>query len=89
MAVYVDDYRARYRQMVMGHMMADTHEELMAMAGRIGVSHRWLQREGTAFEHFDICRTKRATAIRLGAVPLDVRALAQWRIARARRLKEA
>lgn len=75
MAVYVDDYGERYGHMIMCHMIADTHEELLAMADRIGVARRWLQDEGTAREHFDVCRTKRAAAIRAGAVRIDVKAL--------------
>ncbi|PZO72645.1 MAG: DUF4031 domain-containing protein [Mesorhizobium amorphae] len=57
MTVYVDDMRAPYRGMIMCHMMADTTEELLAMADRIGVSRRWIQHAGTPHEHLDISRS--------------------------------
>lgn len=69
--VYVDHARLRYGRMLMSHMIADSHEELLAMAAKIGVSDRWLQKEDTAGEHFDICESKRARAIRFGAVPVS------------------
>lgn len=56
---------------MMSHMIADSHEELLAVAAKIGVSARWLQKEGTADEHFDICEAKRARAIRCGAVSVS------------------
>ncbi len=67
MTVYVDDARIPYRGMLMSHMIADTPEELRAMAAKIGVQARWIQFPGTAKEHFDICATKRAAAIKAGA----------------------
>jgi hypothetical protein len=51
-------------------MIADTHDELMEMAARIGVSHRWLQSPGNHGEHFDICKSKRALAVRQGAAEI-------------------
>lgn len=68
MPVYVDDSRLRFGRMVMCHMTADTTEELLAMADRIGVQRRWLQYPRTWKEHFDISLTKRAEAVRHGAV---------------------
>lgn len=47
--VYVDDMRAPYRMMVMCHMVADTPEELHAMAGHIGVARKWYQGDHYAF----------------------------------------
>jgi hypothetical protein len=64
---YVDDMEAPYRRMVMCHMTADTTEELLAMADKIGVARRWIQKAGTGKEHFDICLTKRALAVAAGA----------------------
>jgi hypothetical protein len=63
----VDDMKAPFGRMVMCHMMADTTEELLEMADKIGVDRKWLQAAGTKREHFDICLSKRALAIRHGA----------------------
>jgi hypothetical protein len=44
----------------------------MAMADKIGVARRWLQKPPRAsWEHFDICQTKRALAIAAGAIETD------------------
>jgi len=56
--------------MVMCHMIADTTEELLAMADRIGVQRRWLQYPGTDREHFDISLSKKELAIKFGAIPI-------------------
>ncbi|MGB1561571.1 MAG: DUF4031 domain-containing protein [Sinimarinibacterium flocculans] len=73
MTVYVDTMRARYGRMVMCHMLADTDDELHAMADRIGVSRRWHQKPGTAGSHYDICLAKRALALEAGAVEITWR----------------
>ncbi|MBO0947545.1 DUF4031 domain-containing protein [Fibrella forsythiae] len=65
--VYIDNMNASYRGMKMCHMIADTTAELLEMADKIGVARRWIQDVGTYNEHFDICQTKKAKAIQLGA----------------------
>jgi len=65
--VYVDDMRAPFGRMIMCHMIADTSDELHAMAVRIGVRRRWCQNRGTYREHYDICLAKRALAVKAGA----------------------
>ena len=81
MAVYVDDmYRypmGRYGRMKMSHMVADTHDELMRMADRIGLDRRWLQNAGTRREHFDVSMTKRREAIAAGALTVSTRELVE------------
>lgn len=76
MSVYVDDmYRmemGRFGRMKMSHMIADSKEELLEMARRIGVSLRWLQEEGTPREHFDISLGKRRLAVEAGAVEVTM-----------------
>lgn len=65
--VYVDDMNAPFRNMIMSHMIADTKEELLEMADKIGVNRKWIQCENTYLEHFDIALSKKALAISLGA----------------------
>ena len=77
MTVYVDAMRAAYGRMVMCHMLADSDAELHEMADRIGVARRWHQKRGTVHSHYDICRSKRALAVREGAVEIDRRELAR------------
>ena len=72
MTVYVDDMRAAFGRMVMCHMIADSTEELLAMADKIGVQRRWLQKAGTRIEHFDISQSKKALAVQHGAVPVSM-----------------
>lgn len=67
MSVYVDDMEAPCGWMIMCHMVADTTQELCEMADHIGVSQRWIQKPGTAEEHFDISKGARSQAVRLGA----------------------
>ncbi len=71
MAVYVDDMKAKFGRMTMCHMLADTTEELLAMASKVGVQHKWIQYPGTVKEHFDICMSKRALAVSHGAKEID------------------
>lgn len=74
MTVYVDDmYRfalGAYGRMKMSHMIADTPEELHAMADRIGVARRWYQGD-----HYDVALSKRALAVAAGAIEVTLRQL--------------
>jgi hypothetical protein len=54
--------------MQMCHMVADTTEELLSMAVKIGLAQRWLQKPGTPREHFDVCLSMRTKAVQLGAI---------------------
>lgn len=73
--VYVDDmYKSsigQYKGMKMSHMFADTHEELIFMAKRLGLQLRWIQKEGTPYEHFDIALSKRKLAVAFGAKNIE------------------
>lgn len=76
--VYVDDMEADYKpphrpgfRYVMCHMIADTEEELHAMADKIGVQRKWFQGD-----HYDITKTKRALAVKAGAREITQRQLA-------------
>lgn len=80
--VYVDDMNAKFGRMIMCHMIADTTQELLEMADKIGVARKWIQDAGTYQEHFDICLTKRKKAIELGAKAINMRELAKMTLAR-------
>lgn len=72
MSVYVDDVRHRFGRMVMCHMWADTLDELLAMADRIGLARRWIQQPPKAsWVHFDVSLSLKAKAIEAGAVLTD------------------
>lgn len=73
MTVYVDDMRAPFGRMVMCHMIADTDEELHAMADRIGVNRKWFQKPGSPRRHYDISLGKRALAVAAGAVEITAK----------------
>ena len=77
MTVYVDDmYRSpvgQFGRMKMSHLLADTTDELLAMAREIGINPKWIQHPGTRDEHFDIAISKRAAAIAAGAIPITYR----------------
>lgn len=68
MTVYVDSMRAKFGRLIMCHMIADTSDELHAMAERIGVARRWHQGD-----HYDIALSKRAMAVAAGAVEITWR----------------
>lgn len=76
MTVYVDDMylieMGHYGCMRMSHMIADTDHELHAMADRIGVARRWFQDKSSG-AHYDIAMSKRALAIKCGAVEITLK----------------
>lgn len=82
MAVYVDSMRAPFGRMKMCHMLADSTEELLQMADRIGVARRWIQHAGEAGEHFDVCLSKRSAAIAAGARVITARQAGELILAR-------
>lgn len=83
MTVYVDNMRARYGRMIMCHMLADTDEELHAMADKIGVNRKWWQSPTkTAGSHYDIALSKRKLAVDNGAVEVNMYQLACMNVRR-------
>ena len=73
MTVYVDDMKAGYGSMKMCHLIADTDDELHAMADRIGVAREWHQAPPHHDSHYDVALSKRALAIAAGAVEITWR----------------
>lgn len=76
MSVYVDSPLWAYGRMIMCHMIADSLDELHAMAAHIGVEQRWFQYaplRSSKFPHYDIAKSKRALAIKRGAIVCDRR----------------
>ena len=85
-SVYVDAASYPYRGMLMCHMIADTPDELHAMAARIGVERRWFQAPPKAsFWHYDIAKSKRALAVKAGAIECDRNAF----VVHLRRIRES
>jgi hypothetical protein len=86
MTVYVDDMLMKAtvpngNRKVTGrwsHMVADTEEELMEFAKKLGLKASWVQYPGTPKVHFDVVESKRREAIQKGAVPVECRS-EQWK----------
>ena len=53
------------------HMWSDDVEALHAMARRIGMRREWFQ-DRPGFPHYDLVPTRRAAAIRLGAIEISL-----------------
>jgi hypothetical protein len=75
MAVYVDKAQNRFGRMRMSHLVADSIEELHAMADRIGLRRAWFQPK--SHPHYDVSRQKRALALRHGAIEVDRKGLVE------------
>jgi hypothetical protein len=82
--VYVDDMRAQYGRMIMCHMIADTDDELHAMAAKIGVARKWFQAPPRHKPHYDIALSKRALAVQYGAIEITWKTLGVMSIYRER-----
>ena len=78
---YVGHARMEHRW---GHMIADTEAELHAMADAIGLRRAWFQKD-----HYDLVPSKRALAIRRGAVALDRRTFVEKLTGARERLRSA
>lgn len=76
MPVYVGVPMWEFRNMIMCHMVADSREELETMARKLGLKKEWIQESKRetgigSLVHYDVSKSKRGTAIKLGAIPLD------------------
>ena len=90
MTVYVDDMEAEYKPphrpgivYIMCHMIADTPEELHAMARKIGVDQRWYQGD-----HYDITKSKRKLAVKAGAKEITWREAGKMMLGRRQKLSQ-
>lgn len=72
MTVYVDTMQAEFGRMKMCHVIADSEDELHAMADKIGVARRWHQNTMSG-SHYDIAMSKRRLAVAAGAVEITWR----------------
>ncbi|QNP41668.1 DUF4031 domain-containing protein [Lysobacter solisilvae (ex Woo and Kim 2020)] len=66
MTVYVDDAVHPWRGQRWAHLMADTLDELHAMAARLGIPRRAFQDKASG-AHYDVTAELRERAIALGA----------------------
>ena len=64
--IYLDNYKGKFKNMLMSHLMADTEQELDAIASRLGLKPEWKQ-QGSFGPHFDLSESKRSKAVLLGA----------------------
>lgn len=83
MSVYVDPAVWSYGRMKMCHMVADSLDELHAMADSIGIHRKHFQ-EGKGHDHYDICKSKRNLAIQNGAIEVTAKEIV--RICRKNRI---
>ncbi len=73
MSCYVDRLRNwGWRLGPSAHLIADTNEELHAMAARLGLKRSWFQPSPSGC-HYDLTAKKRALAVALGVIELDDR----------------
>jgi len=77
MSIYIDNMRASFGRMIMCHMIADTHDELIEMADKLTLNRKWLQQSNNHGEHFDISLGYKKRAIQFGAIEISMRELAQ------------
>jgi hypothetical protein len=78
MSVYVDSANISFRGMTMCHMIADSLDELHAMADRLGLRREWFQAAPPAsFPHYDVSLGKRQLAVAHGAIECDRKAIVE------------
>ena len=91
MAVYLDDFRVRWRGREWSHLTADSGEELHEFAERLGVPRRGFHHNPDRpwKDHYDIPEALREAALRMGAKEIGrreaVRMLREKRAASPRR----
>lgn len=89
MTVYVDNANIKYKNYRMFHMIADTEEELLEMALKIGLKASYWQYKGTYRSHFDISTNKKKEALKQGAINIDIRMLGKLLAIKKKQLKNS
>lgn len=71
MGVFVDDMKLRAKvgnlDAVWSHLGADSLEEMHEFAQRLGLKRSWFQVSSSGIPHYDITRSMRAKAVKMGA----------------------
>lgn len=80
MSVYVDPIspcipNKKWKYSYCCHLIGDTVAELHAFAASLGLKRSWFQNK--AIPHYDLTINKRRSAVRLGAVEIDVKLFMQ------------
>lgn len=80
MAVYVDELQVwpnAWGPFLEGlcHLAADTLDELHAFASRLGMKHEWFQPGRGRHPHYDLVKSRRDLAVKLGAQEVSGRDL--------------
>lgn len=92
MAVYIDDayIHAKVGRIVTKwcHLTADSTEELVSFARKIGMKPQWIQHAGTWKEHFDVTETRRFKAVEHGAVEIGYRDTITFLQAKKNRIRQ-
>lgn len=91
MTVYVDPLKDwGWRLGPSCHMIADTDEELHAMADAVGMKRSWAQEMGNPnryMRHYDLVASRRKRAVALGAVEISHRQWAEMMVSERRGLE--
>ncbi len=82
MSVYVDNlqmafdpkHKWKYKQSC--HLFADSEQELIQFGEKIGMKEIWLQRK-VPLLHYDLNESKRALAVKHGAIQVDYHTTAE------------
>jgi len=70
--VYVGTREYKLGRMKMSHMIASTIDELHEMADQLGIDRKHFQNKNGK-PHYDICKTNKTMAFKLGALEVNDR----------------
>jgi len=72
--IYVDYSIYPYKNMLMCHLLSDSSlDELHNFANKLSLKRVWFQNKKNSTPHYDISKSKRKTAIKLGAIECNNR----------------